>query len=135
MTNLFSTLALRASRIAGHYLAFGAAIAIIVIWLLAGPLFGFSDTWQLLINTSTTIVTFLMVFLIQNGQNRDMRAMHLKLDELIRAIDSANDDLIDAEDVLESDLNALQRKYALLAHQHRALKRSIEGSSQETDDS
>ena len=83
----------------------------ILAWGITGPLFGYSDTWQLIINTATTILTFLMVFLIQNTQNRDARAIHLKLDELIRAIDPARDDLIDVEDVTEDELAYLQKEF------------------------
>ena len=125
MANWFSTFANRVSRVAGSYLAFTVAFMIIVVWLISGPFFGFSNTWQLLINTSTTIVTFLMVFLIQNGQNRDMRAMHLKLDELIRSIDQASNQLIDAEEDSDSELESLQKEYAQLAQDHRDLKQQI----------
>ena len=89
MGKWFNQFAHRASTFAGHYVAFLAAVAIIIVWAVSGPFFGFSETWQLVINTGTTIVTFLMVFLIQNTQNRDALAMHLKLDELISAIEGA----------------------------------------------
>ena len=84
---------------------------LIIVWGLTGPLFGFSDTWQLVINTTTTIITFLMVFLIQNMQNRDSKAIHLKLDELIRAIDPARNTLIDIEDMEDSELALLQDEF------------------------
>ena len=125
MANWFSAFAIRVSRLAGNYLAFTIACIVIIIWLASGPFFGFSNTWQLLINTSTTIVTFLMVFLIQNGQNRDMRAMHLKLDELLRAIDQASNQLIDAEEDSDSELEELQKEYAQLARDHRDLKQQL----------
>jgi low affinity Fe/Cu permease len=91
--------------------AFLLAVGIVVVWALTGPLFGFSDTWQLVINTGTTIVTFLMVFLIQNTQNRDAKAIHLKLDELIRAARAARNELIDIEEDTDEDLALLQREY------------------------
>ena len=100
---------------AGHPLAFLAAVLIIVGWALAGPIFGFSDTWQLVINTGTTIVTFLMVFLIQNTQNRDSEAMHIKLDELIRVSDNALNAYLDLEELSEHDLDRLRAKYQQLA--------------------
>lgn len=104
---------------AGHPLAFVGAVAIIVIWAITGPVFGFSDTWQLVINTGTTIVTFLMVFLIQNTQNRDSEAMQIKLDELIRAIDGAHNALLDLEELTEEDLNRIRVRYERLAQQAR----------------
>lgn len=87
----FSRLASAAAAAMGHYLAFTIAFGIVIVWAISGPLFGFSDTWQLAINTGTTIVTFLMVFLIQHQQNSDTKALHLKLDELIHSIDDADD--------------------------------------------
>src|SRR5437762_12930205 len=93
-----------AAHAAGHPFAFLAAVVIIVGWAVTGPLFGFSDTWQLVINTGTTIVTFLMVFLIQNTQNRDSAAVQLKLDELIRALEGAHNELLDLEDGTEEEL-------------------------------
>lgn len=99
--------------------AFILAIAIVIIWAVSGPLFGFSDTWQLVINTGTTIVTFLMVFLIQNTQNRDTKAMQLKLDELIRATEKAHGALMDLEELDEKELDAIRRKYTELAGKAR----------------
>ena len=104
---------------AGHPLAFLAAVLIIVGWALAGPVFGFSDTWQLVINTGTTIVTFLMVFLIQNTQNRDSAAVQLKLDELIRAASGAHNALLDLEELTEGDLARLRARYEELARRAR----------------
>jgi low affinity Fe/Cu permease len=91
------------------------AVAVIFLWILTGPLFAFSDTWQLVINTGTTIVTFLMVFLIQNTQNRDTEAIQLKLDELIRATQGAHNALLDLEELEEENLDAFKRKYQALA--------------------
>jgi low affinity Fe/Cu permease len=122
MAGWFSRLASRASNAAGHYWAFCLALGIVIVWALTGPLFGFTDTWQLVINTGTTIVTFLMVFLIQNSQNRDSRAMHLKLDELIRAVENASNSLIDAEEDDEEQLNELQKIYAQISGEHEQAK-------------
>jgi low affinity Fe/Cu permease len=122
MSGWFSRLASRASIAAGQYWAFCLALGIVIVWAVTGPLFGFSDTWQLVINTGTTIVTFLMVFLIQNSQNRDSRAMHLKLDELIRAIESASNTLIDAEEEDEEQLSELQKIYAQISGEHEQAK-------------
>jgi len=92
---------------------------IIVVWAVTGPLFGYSDTWQLIINTGTTIVTFLMVFLIQNTQNRDSEEMQLKLDELIRAINGAHNGLLDLEELTEEDLERIKARYEALARKSR----------------
>jgi low affinity Fe/Cu permease len=99
----------------GGTLAFGAAFALIVVWLALGPVFGFSDSWQLVINTTTTIVTFLMVFLIQRAQNKDSRATNIKLNEIIAAIDGASNRLIDVEDLSEEELDTLYRHFQSLA--------------------
>jgi low affinity Fe/Cu permease len=107
------------ARAVGQPAGFGAACALIILWLLSGPIFGFSDTWQLIINTSTTIVTFLMVFLIQNTQNRDAEAMHIKLDELIRAVDNAQNALLNLEELEEKDLDRIRAEYLNLAEQSR----------------
>lgn len=115
----FTTLAKRTSRAAGHPSAFYVAVALIAIWAISGPVFHFSDTWQLVINTGTTIVTFLMVFLIQNTQNRDSEAIHVKLDELIRSIDGAHLALLDLEELEEADLDRICRGYRELARQAR----------------
>src|SRR6478609_11549514 len=99
----------------GRPVAFLAAAGAVVLWAASGPFFGFSDTWQLVINTSTTIVTFLMVFLIQNTQNRDTAAMQIKLDELIRAMEGAHNALLDLEELEEKDLSRFRKKYQQLA--------------------
>jgi low affinity Fe/Cu permease len=112
------------SRATGHPVAFLLAIVVILVWLVTGPIFGFRDTWQLVINTGTTIVTFLMVFLIQNTQNRDSVAMQLKLDELIRALHGAHNALLDLEELAESDLEKIRGDYEGLARTARdALKK------------
>ena len=107
----FGRFAAVASGWLGSKWAFAAAASVIVLWALTGPVFHFSDTWQLVINTGTTIVTFLMVFIIQNTQNRDARAINLKLNELIRAIDKARDQMIDIENLSDLELDELQAKY------------------------
>jgi low affinity Fe/Cu permease len=115
----FHRFARLASRATGHPAGFCAALAIIVIWAVSGPLFGFSDTWQLVINTGTTIITFLMVFLIQNTQNRDSAAMHVKLDELIRSLEGAHLALLDLEELEDADLDRICRDYRELARRAR----------------
>jgi low affinity Fe/Cu permease len=103
------------TQFTGSTAAFGGALAVVVIWALVGPLFGFSDTWQLVINTGTTIVTFLMVFLIQRSQNKDSLAIHLKLNELVAAVQGASNRLIDVEGLSEKELATLHRFYTELA--------------------
>ena len=104
----------QATRATGTSLAFVLALAVIVIWAITGPLFGFSDTWQLVINTGTTIVTFLMVFLIQRAQNKDALAIHLKLNEIVAAMEGASNRLIDVEDLTEPEIDALRNYYKRL---------------------
>jgi low affinity Fe/Cu permease len=99
----------------GHPLTFVLAVTVVIVWAVTGPLFGFSDTWQLVINTGTTIITFLMVFLIQNTQNRDTAAMHIKLDELIRAVEGAHNALLDLEEMEDADIESLRKDYEQLA--------------------
>jgi len=115
----FSHLARRIAVLAGRPAVFLAALLSIVLWALSGPLFGFSDTWQLVVNTTTTIVTFLMVFLIQNTQNRDTAAIQLKLDELIRATQGAHNALLDLEEIEEEQLERYRRSYEKLAARAR----------------
>lgn len=122
-SSTFTRLAQWCATMAGRPLAFSTAAALIVLWLLTGPVFGFSDTWQLIINTSTTIITFLMVFLIQNSQNRDTQAIQIKLDELIRATTGAHVALLDLEKLSEEELSEIRQDYgrlADLARQHLA---------------
>ena len=129
MGEKFSKFAHQASTLAGHYVTFMTALLLIVIWGVSGPIFDFSDTWQLVINTTTTIITFLMVFLIQNTQNRDALAMHLKLDELIHSIETADDRIIRAEDETDEELADLKRKYEGLLVEHTALKTRLDQST------
>lgn len=117
--SLFERFAKWASRAAGQSVGFTVAVLIVLTWAITGPVFGFSDTWQLVINTGTTIVTFLMVFLIQNTQNRDTAAIQLKLDELIRATEGAHNALLDLEELTESDLNRIRERYEQLARNAR----------------
>ncbi len=114
-TSWYSGFAKSASHFCGRPRTFVLAVAVIAIWIATGPLFAFSDTWQLVINTGTTIITFLMVFLIQNTQNRDTQAIQIKLDELIRATQGAHNALLDLEELEEEALDAFRRKYQLLA--------------------
>jgi low affinity Fe/Cu permease len=114
VTDLFRRFARESSRLMGSPWAFVAAFCIIILWALSGPVFAFSDTWQLVINTGTTIVTFLMVFLIQNSQNHESRAIQLKLDELIRGIEGTHDTLIDLESLSEEELDHLQKRFEQL---------------------
>lgn len=114
VTDAFRVFAHRSSTMLGSAWAFGAAVLVILLWLVTGPMFHFSDTWQLIINTATTVVTFLMVFLIQNTQNRDAKAMHLKLDELIRAVKGARNQLVDLENLSDEELKKLQEQFQRL---------------------
>jgi low affinity Fe/Cu permease len=118
-SSLFTTFAQNTSRAAGRPLAFLLAVTTIVVWLVTGPLFQFSDTWQLVINTGTTVVTFLMVFLIQNTQNRDSEALQIKLDELIRVTEGAHNALLNLEDLEEQELDRIRSTYSELARKAR----------------
>jgi len=118
MNDLFRKFAHKASEIVGSPWAFITAVAIILIWAITGPMFGFSDTWQLIINTGTTVVTFLIVFLIQNSQNRDAKAIHLKLDELIRSIKGARNRLVDLEELSDEELTQLQEEFRRLRERY-----------------
>ena len=122
----FTRFAKKTAQLSGRPVAFGLALGIILAWLVTGPLFGFSDTWQLVINTGTTIVAFLMVFLIQNTQNRDGEALQVKLDELIRAVEGARNEMIDLEDLEQKDLDQVRATFTLLARQARAKGKSEE---------
>jgi low affinity Fe/Cu permease len=119
-SSVFSRFATRTANAMGHPMAFAMAVLIVAAWLFSGPLFGFSDTWQLVINTATTIVTFLMVFLIQNTQNRDGHALQLKLDELIRATKGAHLALLDLERLSDRELELMRGRYQALADDARS---------------
>ncbi|MBC7911948.1 MAG: low affinity iron permease family protein [Pyrinomonadaceae bacterium] len=120
MKDLFHRIAQKTSNAAGSPWAFTIAIVIIIVWGMTGPIFGFSDTWQLIINTGTTIVTFLMVFLIQNTQNRDAKVVHLKLDELIRANRNARNHLLDLEDLSDEEIKRLELEFQKLRERDEA---------------
>ena len=111
VSDAFRVFARRTSNVLGSAWAFVLALLVIVVWGITGPTFHYSDTWQLIINTGTTIVTFLMVFLIQNTQNRDAKAVHLKLDEIIRAIKGARNELVDLEELSDEDLKKLEQQF------------------------
>ena len=111
VSDAFRVFAHRSAVMLGSAWAFAGAAFVILVWILTGPTFHFSDTWQLIINTATTIITFLMVFLIQNTQNRDTKAVHLKLDELIRALKGARNQLVDLEDLSDEDLKKLEKQF------------------------
>jgi low affinity Fe/Cu permease len=123
----FTKFAKATAREAGHPRTFGLAVLVVLVWACTGPLFKFSDTWQLVINTGTTIVTFLMVFLIQNTQNRDSVAMQIKLDELLRALHGAETAMADLEELTEEELDAFKAHYAALAEAARSRMRSEGG--------
>lgn len=123
----YSQFAKATSRFCGKPIVFSLAVASIAVWIITGPLFGFSDTWQLVINTATTIVTFLMVFLIQSTQNRDTEAIQIKLDELIRATTGAHNALLDLEELEEEQLDAFRARYQMIAQSAR--RKTDEGSS------
>src|SRR5215212_8840203 len=126
----FKNFAKWTAHVTGHPFAFVVAVAVIVIWAVTGPLFEFSNTWQLVINTGTTIVTFLMVFLIQNTQNRDTGAIQTKLDELIRAIEGAHNALLDLEELDDEEIEHIRRDYRKLAEDAR---KAIEKGMKDTD--
>lgn len=119
MREAFRKFAAGTSRVVGSPWIFVLAVLLIAGWAVSGPLFGYSDSWQLVINTTTTIVTFLMVFLIQNTQNRDSEAIHLKLDELIRAVHTARTRLVDLEDLSDEQLEKLREEFKELRKMHR----------------
>jgi low affinity Fe/Cu permease len=118
MNDFFRKFASKTADWMGKSWAFIAAVLIIAVWGMTGPMFHYSDTWQLVINTGTTIITFLMVFLIQNTQNRDARAIHLKLDELIRSIQGARNSMVDLEEMSDEDLKELKTQFQRLRERH-----------------
>ena len=129
-TSWFTRFTKWTAKATGKPLAFTMAVALIVGWAVTGPIFGFSDTWQLVINTTTTIVTFLMVFLIQSTQNRDSEALQVKLDELIRATEGAHTALLDLEELEEAELDAMRDRYEALAAKART---QLERGGMDTD--
>jgi low affinity Fe/Cu permease len=126
----YSRWAKSASHFCGRPRVFALAVAVIVVWVVTGPMFGFSDTWQLVINTGTTVVTFLMVFLIQNTQNRDTEAIQIKLDELIRATKGAHNALLDLEELEQDSLDAFRARYEALA---AAARNELDQGNRDTD--
>ena len=135
IANAFTRISKRTCHAAGHPATFAAAILIILLWAVTGPVFHYSDTWQLFINTGTTIVTFLMVFLIQNTQNRDGAAMQIKLDELIRALQGAHNELVNLEDMSDEELEKMKAYYGRLAERARAKLGNRLQDSEDEDDS
>ena len=125
----FTRFAKWTAKAAGRPLAFTIAVAVIAAWVITGPLFGFSDTWQLIINTGTTIITFLMVFLIQSTQNRDSEAIQVKLDELIRLSKGGHNALLDLEELEEEELDAIREQYCRIAEEARTKLRQGEGDT------
>ena len=132
MRDFFGRIATRVAYWAGAYWAFLLAVAVVIVWGLTGPIFNFSDTWQLVINTGTTIVTFLMVFLIQNSQNRESAATQLKLDEIIRALEGASNYLIDIEEAGEERLDHLKRVYERVSNGREPDDQVLEELAEET---
>jgi low affinity Fe/Cu permease len=127
MTDSFSHFARWTERQAGRAHTFTVAVAVIAVWAVTGPIFDFSDTWQLVVNTGTTIVTFLMVFLIQHSQNRDTQAIQLKLDELIRVNKEAHNNLMNLEDMSENEIAALKKAFSRLAERSRVVEVDRDG--------
>ncbi|MNC86360.1 Low affinity iron permease [compost metagenome] len=115
----FTSLTKSTARATGRPVTFSVAVAVVAVWAITGPMFGFSDTWQLVINTGTTIVTFLMVFLIQSTQNRDGEAVQVKLDEIIRAVGNGRNELLDLEELDEKDLDRIRASYRHMAREAR----------------
>ncbi|HYR77520.1 MAG TPA: low affinity iron permease family protein [Pyrinomonadaceae bacterium] len=126
MKDLFRKFAQAASQAVGSSWAFILAVLIILVWAITGPMFHYSDTWQLVINTGTTIITFLMVFLIQNTQNRDAKAIHLKLDELIRGVKGARTHLVELEELSDEELERLQEQFKRLRGKEPKDRRSTD---------
>jgi Predicted small integral membrane protein len=134
VNDAFRVFARRSALLLGSAWAFAAALLVILVWLITGPTFHFSDTWQLIINTGTTIVTFLMVFLIQNTQNRDAKAMHLKLDEVIHALKKARNEMVDLEELSDEELDRLEQQFRRVrtkAEKHGTNMRHVEPSEDE----
>lgn len=126
MNELFRKFSTKTSGAVGSPWSFVMAVLVIIIWAVTGPMFGFSDTWQLVINTGTTIITFLMVFLIQNTQNRDSSATHIKLDELIVAVKGARNQLIFAEEMKDADIEELKQEFQKVQEKARKINRGVD---------
>lgn len=122
MNELFRKVAQQTSHLIGSPTAFVIALLVVIIWAVTGPIFGFSDTWQLVINTGTTIVTFLVVFMIQNTQNRDSKAIQLKLDELLRAVSEARNDMVDLEDLSDEEIDRLEKEFKAFREREAQLR-------------
>jgi low affinity Fe/Cu permease len=122
MNELFRKFAQKTSRAVGTSWAFILAVLVVAVWAVTGPIFRFSDTWQLVINTGTTIITFLMVFLIQNTQNRDAKAIHLKLDELLKGVEGARTGLVNLENLSDEELEQLQKQFEQLKRREQSAK-------------
>jgi low affinity Fe/Cu permease len=137
MNALFRKIAQKTAEFVGRPSAFLSALLLVVVWAFSGPVFGYSDTWQLIINTGTTILTFLMVFLIQNTQNRDARAIHLKLDEIIRSNRHARNSMVDIEDKSDQELLELQNQYTKLRERAETMleQRRAKRTQKESDSS
>jgi low affinity Fe/Cu permease len=133
MNDIFRKFATRISHIVGSPATFFLAVLVIILWAATGPLFNFSDTWQLVINTGTTIVTFLIVFLIQNTQNRDTKALHLKLDELIRTNSKARNGMVNLETLSDEELDSLQQQFEHLRRSHEELEEDLTELSNEIE--
>ena len=131
--SFFNRMAVSAARAAGTPTTFLVAVLIVIVWAISGPFFGFGDTWQLVINTGTTIITFLMVFLIQSSQNRDTEAMQIKLDELLFVVEKANNCLLDLEQLDESDLDDIRKAYLREAEAARGALRADGDGDAESD--
>ena len=134
MNETFRKFANKTSEAMGTPWAFLAAVLLILVWAVTGPLFGFSDVWQLVINTGTTIITFLMVFLIQNTQNRDAKAMHLKLDEIIRALKKARNEMVDLEDLSDEELDKVETQFRRLRRKAEAHGQNMRHVEPDEDD-
>jgi low affinity Fe/Cu permease len=132
--DVFAAIAAKTAEVTGSFWSFSVAGSIVLVWGLTGPAFGFSDTWQLVINTGTTIVTFLMVFVIQHAQNKDTRAIHLKLNELIAAVEGASNRLIDVEEMTDTELNLLYGRYRHLARTAQKLSRGAKLTVEEDEE-
>jgi len=128
-SSFFQRFSNKTAKVTGKPLTFVIAVLVVIVWAVTGPLFGFSDTWQLVINTGTTIITFLMVFLIQNTQNRDTTAIQLKLDEIIVALSHAHNEMLDAEDLDEADLESAHERMKMIAERSRNAISEIEGQT------